>query len=45
MHIVIAASQAGRVGIVNEKGGNILFLNRKMSATALSGNDCSLWVL
>ena len=45
MHIVIAGSIAGRVGIVNEKRGNILFLNRKMSATALRGNECSLWVL
>ena len=34
---------AGRVGIVNENGGNIFSLNRKVSATALKGNGCSLF--
>ena len=44
MCIVIAGSLEVRVGVVNEMGG-ILFLNRKMSAKVLKGNDCSLWVL
>ena len=34
---------AGRVGIANKKGGEILYINRKMSATALRGDDCSLF--
>ena len=35
MCIVITCSLAVTVGVVNEKGGGFLFLNRKMSATAL----------
>ena len=44
MCAVTVGSLAVRVGVVNEKEGKNLFLNKKVSVAALRGNDCSLWL-